>query len=59
MHHWHIFKEDENTGEKEFLGEFTAATMAEALHQAAEYFELDSGDLVAIQRDEYFTYPLE
>ncbi len=36
-----------------------AATMAEALQQAAEYFELDSGDLVAIQRDEYFTYPLE
>ena len=55
MHHWHVFREDEHTGEQEFLGEFTAATMAEALQLAAEYYEYDSGDLVAIERDEYFT----
>jgi hypothetical protein len=59
MHNWHIFKEDENTGDQTFLGEFTAATMAEALQQAAEYFECDSGDLVAVQRDDYFTYESE
>ena len=55
MHHWHIFKEDEDTGTQDFLGVITAATMAEALQLAAEYYECDSGDLVAIERDEYFT----
>ena len=59
MHNWHIFKQVEETGEQEFLGEFAAATMAEALQLAAEYFECDSGDLVAIQRDNYFTYESE
>ena len=59
MHNWHIFKEDEDTGAQDFLGVITAATMAEALELAAEYFECDSDDLVAIERDEYFTYPIE
>ena len=49
MHTWKIYYEDEITGRRAYLGELQADTMSIALQLASEYYEYDSGDLVAEQ----------
>ncbi len=53
MHTWQIFFEDADTDEpRRYLGEVQADTMAEALQLAAEYYEYDSADLMAVQESD-------
>lgn len=50
MHIWQIFFENADTDEpRRYLGKVQADTMAEALQRAAEYYEYDSADLVAVR----------
>jgi hypothetical protein len=51
MHKWAIYRENEDTGEQVYIGDIQADTMAEALQLASEYFEIDSGELVAVLAD--------
>ena len=51
MHEWQIYAEDEPTGKRTFLGYIRADSMSEALQRASECWEIDAGDLVAVQVD--------
>jgi hypothetical protein len=50
MFFWLIFKEDEDTGRRTLLGDIQADTQAQALELAAQYFEIDMGELIAVRR---------
>ncbi len=49
MYHWDIYREDEDSGQRTYLGAVDASSMAEALQLAAEYYEVDSAELVAVR----------
>jgi hypothetical protein len=49
MYHWAIYREDEDTGLRTYLGTVAASSMAEALQLAAEYYEIDNAELVAVR----------
>lgn len=49
VHQWEIFREDESSGRRSPLGRIEADTMSDALERAAQFYECDSGELVAVQ----------
>jgi hypothetical protein len=48
MHTWEIYQEDEESGKRTLLGIIQATSMSEALSLASQYYERDSGELVAV-----------
>ena len=55
MPQFRIFHKDLSTGKRTFLGTACAPTVSEALEMAAQFFEEDPKNLVAIERSWVWT----